>query len=110
MRLRVSPSRLIVALAFVLFGAPQIYTDGTMAHADPVAKSMVEKAKAVLSVQEHLLRRQFLGDDTPDIIASGPHEHSQRFLSAATVPLAPKLSLLSVVFCILPPVRGPPAA
>jgi len=102
--------RLIVALALVLFGAPQSHTDRMLAHAGPVAESVVEQAKAVLSVQRHLLRAEIPNGDAPDVVARSTGDHIRQRLFAASMSTASKLSFLPLAFHILPPVRGPPVA
>jgi len=102
--------RLIVALALMLFGAPHIHTDRTLAHAAPVAESIVGQTKAALSVQRHLLRAQFPDGDTPDMEAPGTADRNWQVLAAPTISPAPQPSFLAIAFRILPPVRGPPVA
>lgn len=103
-------SRLLVALALVLFGVPQSHADGTLAHAGPVAQGKVEQAQGILSVQRHLLRAQLPDDDLPDMVAPGEGDETRQLLFAAAIPPAPHLSLVPVASRILPPVRGPPEA
>jgi cell division protein FtsB len=102
-------SRLLVVLALVLFGLPQGFADGTLAHADPVAQSKVEQAQGILSEPRHLLRAQFPDDDSPDMLAPGAGDQTRQLLFAAAISPASHLSLLPVAIRILPPVRGPPA-
>jgi len=103
-------TRLLVALALVLFGVPQSHADGTLAHAGPVAQSKVEQAQGILSVQRHLLRAQLPDDDSPDMVAHWVGNQDQQHLHAAAISPASHLSLLPVAIRILPPVRGPPEA
>lgn len=110
MRPRAILSRLLVALALVLFGVAQSHADGTMAHAGPVVQSKVEQAQGILSVQRHLLRAQLPHDDSPDMVAPGAGNQPRQLLHAAAISPAPHLPLLPIALRILPPVRGPPAA
>jgi len=107
---RATVLRVIIALALMLFGAPQIHTDRTLAHAGPVAESIVGQTKAALSVQRHLLRAQFPDGDTPDMEAPGTADRNWQILVAAAIVHAPQTYVLAVAFHILPPVRGPPVA
>ena len=103
-------SRLVVALALVLFSVPPSHADGTLAHAGPVAQGKVEQAQGILSVQRHLLRAQLPDDDSPDMVAHWVGNQARQHLHAAAISPAPHLSLLPVAIRILPPVRGPPEA
>lgn len=110
MRPRALLSRLMVALALVLFGVPQIHANETLAHAAPVAESMFGQTKAVLSVQKNLLRAQFPDGDTPDLEVTGTADLNWQVLAAPAILPAPQTYFLAVAFRILPPVRGPPVA
>lgn len=103
-------SRLLVALALVLFGLPQGHADGMAANAGPAAQSQIEQALAIPSVQRHLLRAQLPDNDLPDMVAPGAGDETRQLLFAAAIPPAPHLSLVPVASRILPPVRGPPGA
>lgn len=103
-------SRLLVALAIVLFGVPPTHADRTLAQAGPVAQSQVEQAQGILSGQRHLLRAQLPDDDLPDMVAPGAASQTRQLVQAAAITPAPHLSLLPVALRILPPVRGPPLA
>lgn len=103
-------SRLLVGLALVLFGLPQGYADGIATHAGPAAKSTVEQAQGIPSVQRHLLRAQLPDTASPDGVLPGGFVQTWPSRYSATIsPAAHQSSLLPIANSILPPVRGPPA-
>ncbi len=102
-------SRLLFVLALVLFGLPQVHSDGMATNAGPAAESQVEQAQGIPSVQRHLLRAQLPDDNSPYAIEPGAALEAAH-LSPAEISLEPHTSFVPVAIRILPPVRGPPVA
>ena len=102
--------RLLVVLAFLLFGLPQNQPGGTGAPGIPAAEKPGAQADAILPLQRQFLRAPLPGDTPPDMAVPQGAVPPRPPLQAARRHPAPRLPLPRVADAILPPVRGPPAA
>lgn len=84
----------------MLFGVQQIHSDRTLAHAGPVAESMVGQAKALFFVQRNLQTAQFPDGHTPDVEAPGTADRNWQLLVTAVILPAPQTCFLAVAFRI----------
>jgi len=107
--LRAMLSRLVVALAFVLFGVPQVHADMAVTHAGAGAQSQIEQSLGIVKINRNLLRAQPTDEPSPDGVVSCAVVWALPRGCAATLAPAAHVPPTPIAIRILPPVRGPPA-
>lgn len=101
-------SRVLVALALVLFGAPHSHVDGV---ADTGAiYSQVDETQGILGTPRHLPSAHLPDVPSPDMVVPRDAGLPVHPLQAAALLPAQDPPTRTVAIRILPPVRGPPAA